>query len=183
MSGAGSPLGVAGQAQISAQKSGAWNDPKTWGGKLPQQGERVLIPSGQIVTVQSQIDIAFKSIRIAGTLRFSPEVDTRLKVEYLVSESTGTLEIGRTNQPIAKSAQAELIVADLGGTSTQEDPERFAPGVILMGPVHMHGQNKSTWTTLAAPALTSSRSLTLSQAPDPGKQKTSLSLLRPQQEI
>ncbi|MEM9822228.1 MAG: G8 domain-containing protein, partial [Bacteroidota bacterium] len=144
-----SPIEVAGSPTIVATNSGDWTSPDTWGGATPVTDDRVLIPAGITVTVNAEIATAFKSIRIqGGTLRFSNNVDTKLSVEYIVSNPTGRLEIGSSSNPIASTVTAKLVFADRGGTTPEEDHDRFAPGAVLMGPVEMRGMEKTSWTTL-----------------------------------
>lgn len=160
------PINVAGTASHTATQSGNWSASSTWGGSVPTTDARVLIPSGITVTVDSQISTEFKSILIqGGTLRFDNSVNTELRVEYIVSDMSGSLEIGTASNPIGDGVIARLVIADRGGTNTTDDPERFAPGAVLMGPVTMHGQMKTSWETLQANPSAGSTSLILDTAP------------------
>lgn len=156
---------VAGTATKTATQSGNWTTTATWGGSLPTTGARIAIPAGITVTVDTEITTEFKSLKIEGKLKFAPNVNTELRVEYLVSTMMGALEIGTTSTPIANGVTAKLVFADLGGTSTTEDPERFAPGAVLMGPVAMRGQQKTSWTTLATQPNAGTSVLQLSSSP------------------
>ncbi|WP_299551736.1 G8 domain-containing protein [Seonamhaeicola sp.] len=141
------PIQVAGTATKTAVQSGNWNDPATWGGSLPGNDARVLIPSGITITVNSMISEEMKSIRIANgaKLQYATSVNTELRTEYLVSEMGGAFEIGTASNKIAPNVKARLVFAERGGTTQAEDPERFAPGAVLMGPVRMHGAEKTNW--------------------------------------
>ncbi|MEM7039701.1 MAG: G8 domain-containing protein, partial [Bacteroidota bacterium] len=127
----------------------------------------MLIPSGVTVTVDGVIGNACKSIRIdgGGALSFATNANTELRTEYLVSAMQGSLTIGSAATPIGANVTARLIFEDLGGTTTNEDPERFAPGAVLMGPVTMHGAAKTNWTTLATQPSAGANALTMSSAP------------------
>ena len=85
-----SPMAVAGIANITAVQSGEWSNSSTWGGTLPANNDRVLIPSGVTVTVDDMISQEFKSVRIDnnGKLQFATDVDTELRTEYLFSGMT-----------------------------------------------------------------------------------------------
>lgn len=160
------PIVVAGTATHTATTSGNWSASATWGGNLPTTDARIVIPSGITVTVDTQISAEFKSIFIqGGTLKFANNVNTELRVEYLVSNMMGTLEIGTAANPINDGVIARLVIADRGGTNTTDDPERFAPGAVLMGPVTMRGQMKTSWETLQVNPSAGNTSLTLDTAP------------------
>ena len=144
------PREVAGTETITAKTSGAWSSPETWGGTLPQNDDRVLIPNGITVLVDGLVQDEFKSIRIGsgGKLEFATYTNTELRTEYLFSEMNGSLEIGTSDNKVETSVQANLVFAERGGTTSEEDPQRFAPGAVLMGKTIMHGANKISWLTL-----------------------------------
>lgn len=160
------PLPVAGNPTATATTSGNWSSTSTWAeGVIPSSDARVLIPPNITVTIRSKITTPYKSVRIEGTLSFANDVDTELRTEFMVSSMSGRLEIGTESTPIASNVSATIIVADRGGTTTTDDPERFAPGIILMGPVSMRGAQKTSWTTLAVHPTSGSNSLDLKSAP------------------
>ncbi|MEO1409406.1 MAG: G8 domain-containing protein [Bacteroidota bacterium] len=161
-----SPISVAGTPTISAVTSGNWTDPNTWGGNLPATDDRILIPDGIVVSLDAEIEPPFKSLSLqGGTLRFATDVNTELRVEYLVSNPTGRLEVGSRTAPIASDVTAQLVFADRGGTTPAEDPERFAPGAVLMGPVEMRGSEKTSWTTLQVQPEAGASRLVLERVP------------------
>ena len=156
---------VAGTATKTAVMSGNWTATATWGGSLPSTDDRVLIPVGITVIVNTQISTEFKSIRIDGVLKFFNNVNTELRTEYLFSNMTGRLEIGTSSNPINANVTAKLVFADRGGTTTTQDPDRFAPGAVLMGPVEMRGEAKTSWTTLGIQPNAGASTLTLGANP------------------
>jgi len=97
------PMQVAGTATITAASSGNWTSTSTWGGALPSNDDRVLIPSGVTVTVDAMIAQEFKSVRIGdgGKLQFATNVNTELRTEYLFSGMMGSLEIGTSANKVA----------------------------------------------------------------------------------
>lgn len=161
------PMQVAGTATKTATTSGNWSAASTWGGSLPLDDDRVLIPNGVTITVDGMIAEEFKSVRIAdgGKLQFATNANTELRTEYLFSSMMGTLEIGTSTSPIDPNVKASLVFAWRGGTTESEDINRFAPGAVLMGPVRMHGANKSSWTTLAIHPTAGTTELSLDTAP------------------
>ena len=69
---------------IRSTASGVWSLPATWeGGKVPVAGTRVLIQRGHHVVYDVKSEHAIRAMRIAGTLSFAPDRDTRLDVGLL----------------------------------------------------------------------------------------------------
>lgn len=158
---------VAGTPTVTAAQSGNWSAAATWGGSVPGDDARVLIPANVTVTVDGKITQEFKSIRIAqnGKLQYAIDVDTELKTEFLVSENGGSFEIGTSTNKIAANVTASLVFVERGGTTQLQDPSRFAPGAVLMGPVRMHGAEKTSWTTLSVKPAAGATQLTLGTTP------------------
>ena len=162
-----SPMQVAGTATKTATNSGNWSAASTWGGALPVDDDRVLIPNGITVTVDEMIAEELKSIRIddGGKLQFATNVNTELRTEYLFSGMTGTLEIGTSANKISSNVNANLVFAERGGTTSSFDPERFAPGAVLMGTTTMHGSDKTSWLTLQTHPSAGATQFVLNTAP------------------
>lgn len=158
---------VAGTATKTAITSGNWSATATWGGSLPANDDRVLIPNGITVTVDGMIAEEMKSVRIAdgGKLQFATAVNTELRTEYLFSSMMGELEIGNSTTKIANGVTASLVFAERGGTSSSFDPQRFAPGAVLMGTTTMHGQNKTSWLELQVHPSSGANQFTLKSNP------------------
>ena len=114
------PMQVAGTATKTAITSGNWSSLATWGGLLPSDDDRVLIPNGITVTVDGMITEEFKSIRIddGGKLQFATNVNTELRTEYLFSSMMASLEIGKTTNRISPNVKASLVFAERGGTTS-----------------------------------------------------------------
>lgn len=162
-----SPMQVAGTATITAESSGNWSSTSTWGGSLPSNDDRVLIPNEITVTVDGMITEEFKSIQIdnGGKLQFATNINTELRTEYLFSAMMGALEIGTSTDKVATGVKASLVFAERGGTTQQEDPERFAPGAVLMGTTTMHGADKTSWLPLQTHPLVGATQFVLKSAP------------------
>lgn len=162
-----SPMQVAGIATKTAIISGNWSSLATWGGILPHDDDRILIPNGITVTVDGMISEEFKSIRIedGGKLEFATNINTELKTEYLFSSMQASLEIGTTTNRISPNVKASLVFAERGGTTSAFDPERFAPGAVLMGTTIMHGAEKTSWLTLITHPLTGETQFELTSSP------------------
>ena len=161
------PMQVAGTATKTAAASGDWSSTSTWGGSLPANDDRVLIPNGITVTVDSMIAEELKSVRIdnGGKLQFATNVNTELRTEYLFSSMMATLEIGTSTNKVSSNVKANLVFAERGGTTSSFDPERFAPGAVLMGTTTMHGADKTSWLTLQTHPSAGATQFVLSTAP------------------
>ena len=161
------PMQVAGTATKTATSSGNWSAASTWGGSPPDNDDRVLIPNGITVTVDGMIAEEFKSIRIAdgGKLQFATNVNSELRTEYLFSSMMATLEIGTSTNKISSNVKASLVFAERGGTTSSFDPERYAPGAVLMGTTIMHGADKTSWLTLHAHPSAGATQFVLSATP------------------
>lgn len=141
---------------VVAVQDGAWSDPATWGGTVPGHRARVSIPSGLTVTVDTEIATAYDWIRNDGTLRFQPDVDTRLIVETV--GAMGRLEMGTASQPIQADKTARIVFRSLGvpiehatGTETASysDPLELSRGLIAATPVSIYGAAKTEIVELA----------------------------------
>jgi len=161
------PMQVAGTANKTATSSGNWSSAATWGGTLPVNDDRILIPNGVTVTVDGMISEEFKSIRIddGATLKFATNVNTELRTEYLFSSMMATLEIGTSTNKVSSNVKASLVFAERGGTTSSFDPERFAPGAVLMGTTTMHGADKTSWLTLQTHPSAGATQFVLNAAP------------------
>lgn len=159
---------VAGTATVQSAQTGDWTNPSTWvGNQVPGTDARVLINNNHTVTVNTTIGTEFKSVRIAngGILSFPTTADSELRTEYLVSQGSGTLQIGTSSTPVAANRTARIVFADRGGTTQSQDPSRFAPGAVLMGPVRMYGAQKTAWLPLATKPGPGATQLVLSSVP------------------
>ncbi|MEM6363627.1 MAG: dockerin type I domain-containing protein [Planctomycetota bacterium] len=146
--------------------SGNWSDPATWrNGVVPTDGARVVITGGQTVTVDGVFNEAFKTVRVDGTLRFANDVDTQLRVDTLVSNCGGKLEIGTQTNPIAADVTAKLIFADDGEIDRTWDPTLISRGAILMGRTEIAGAQTTDKVTLASQPSQGATTLQLSSAP------------------
>ena len=110
------PMQVSGTATKTASVSGNWSSNTTWGGSLPVNYDRILIPNGVTIIVDGMVTEKFKSIRIAdgGKLQFATNTDTELRTEYIFSAPNGTLEIGTNANKIPVGTTASLVFAEMG---------------------------------------------------------------------
>ena len=154
-------------ATHAAVATGDWSDANVWAnGAVPTEGADVYIPANMTVTVDGVIDEILHTIRIDGTLRFNPSVDTRLTVDTIVGASGSRLEMGTAENPIAADVSARIIIADTGAIDRNWDPFAISRGVILHGTTVIHGAAKTSWDSLATAPRRGDTSLTLTSVPD-----------------
>ena len=146
----------------TATQNGRWTDPETWGGTLPVDGDIVRIPQGVAVTLASMLNARLETLRIDGTLRFSPADDTQLQVDTLVTTCMGTLEIGTQTDPIQPDASAKVVFIDDGPVS---DPNLLSRGAVLMGATVIHGAAKTHRAVISPHATQGDSVLNLTTTP------------------
>src|SRR4051812_13456739 len=81
---------------VLSAKDGPWSAAATWvGGVVPGAGARVVIRAGHRVVYDVKSDAAIRSVRVAGTLAFARDKDTRLDVGLiLIQRGEGGEESG-----------------------------------------------------------------------------------------
>lgn len=155
-----------------AVQNGGWSQTSTWAqGQVPPTGANVRIPDTITVTVDGQRNEDLDRIYVEGTLEFSTSVDTRLKVDTLLTHKQGTLRIGSSASRLPADKTAEIVIVDRAsvplsspanqGTAVGEE----AQGVITEGPVELWGAVKTPYGALVGDAPIGSTSIQLSVAP------------------
>lgn len=142
---------------VSVQ-SGEWDDPETWGGLPPVDGDDVLISEDTIVLIDSRLDTRLHTIRVDGELEFAPTEDTRLLVETIVVNQEGSLGVGSPVSPIL--ASAEIVFTDDGPVEAS-----LSRGLVSLGMLSIHGEPKSPWGYLAESPVAGDSSVTLGAEP------------------
>lgn len=158
---------------IRSVKSGSWSSSTTWsGGSIPADGARVHIAAGTKVTYDSQSKAVIRAVYVAGTLTFSPGIDTQLNVGVLKVEAGDqpteggfdcdahvmeaepgkpqpALEVGTPSAPIAAGQTALIRLVPVEGQDKQSCPAIVNCG----GRMDFHGATLSrTWLKLGATA-------------------------------
>jgi hypothetical protein len=156
---------------VTSVTTGNWSDPTVWStGAVPHAGDNVLIRATDVVTVDGRADLdaggqrlALHGIRDDGTLRFDPGANTRLLVDTILVEPSGTFEMGTAATPIAPDKTARVIFADLSTgltgpalTAYQDaqrawDPLEFSHGLISHGTVNIYGSELTSFVQLSTP--------------------------------
>jgi len=149
-----------------AVDDGAWTDPDTWlDGNVPGDGARVRIRPGVEVTLDHRDDERLETLRVDGTFRVDPTVDTRLRVETIVTTDGSRFEIGTESTPVRSGVTAEIEFLDSGAVTRDRDPFLVGRGLVTRGEVEMVGAEKSAWHTLSRDPRRGDTSFELSEAP------------------
>jgi hypothetical protein len=149
-----------------AVANGNWSSASTWhNGQVPTADARVAIAKGVTVTFDAAGTPALRTVRVDGTLTFRHDVNTRLLVETLAVDVTGTLNVGTAANPIQADKKAEILIDTTRGAITQAaDPFLLGRGVISHGVTNIYGADKAAHVGLAADALAGASFIDLSAA-------------------
>src|SRR4029453_18474129 len=106
-------------ATVRSVAPGAWSNPATWStGRVPGDGDAVIVPRGIKVTYDISGDAFVRCVDVEGSLAFRGDVETRLRVGTITVLENGRLEIGTEQSPIAAYARPEVVIADHPTTPT-----------------------------------------------------------------
>src|SRR5579864_3364551 len=120
----------------TAQQSGLWEDPNTWGGIIPGPHEIAVIPAGIIVTVDRELDPntgipdGAEVVGVHGSLKLKPDVRTAFQAKTLEVFPDGYFEIGTQCNP--ETAHALLW---LGGNQPLDLPGEYDNGLLVFGTI------------------------------------------------
>ncbi|MCM1981756.1 G8 domain-containing protein [Lyngbya confervoides] len=129
-----------------AVNSGSWFHASTWlNGQIPGENARVLIPVGIEVIYDAESDLRFDTVRIDGGLTFSSSQNTKMVVDTLFSDTTGTLTIGTAHNPIQADKTARIIIDSQDAVS---DALQLGKGVITHGTTRIYGAEKLDFVSL-----------------------------------
>jgi hypothetical protein len=156
---------------VQSIKSGAWSSLATWqNGRTPTTGDRVLVSQGHEVLYDVVSEDVIRVVKVAGTLRFATDRDTRLEVGLLRVEAgqdvteegfdchdpaasadptqpRPTLEIGSANDPIGAEHTALVRLTYCEGMDKESCPALISCG----GRMELHGAPMNrTWVKLGA---------------------------------
>jgi hypothetical protein len=164
-------------ATNTAIADGNWSDPHTWlNQQVPAPGANVWIQPNVTVTVDQQFTTPINWIRVTGTLRFNPHVNTALRVDTIVVDPNGTYMMGSQAEPVDNTHTAVVSFTDSGPINTTNDPQQFGRGLVSMGNSYIQGSAKSAYAALATVPAVGSTTLTLTAAPTNWKVGDALAL-------
>lgn len=152
---------------VSTETGGVWSDSTTWlNGVVPGSGDEVIIVSGATVTFDAEQTESLDWVRVNGTLNWSTTIDTRMLVDTLVVDESGTLQIGSSTERIASDVTARIVIADAGrGIDTNVDPLQLSRGVVSYGTVQFYGEEVTPYLTLDEPLNEGSTELEFDAVP------------------
>lgn len=124
-----------------------WSDPKSWGGKLPDQGSDVRIAAGSVVTLD--IATCVNSLVVEGTLKFARK-DLEFCTQFIMVQRGGKLEIGTEQKPFTDRAVITLLGSD--PTRDHHGMGTKFLGAMEGGILELHGAYPATaWTKVGGP--------------------------------
>ncbi|WP_394202509.1 malectin domain-containing carbohydrate-binding protein [Marinagarivorans algicola] len=146
----------------TAQKNGLWNTASTWSNGLPNATKRAIIPQNRTVTIRGG-HLKAKGVVVQGVLDVdeSAKTNTSLSTDWVHVNSKGTFKIGSQSNPYDESKfTLTLTGSDPLANWEIETAKGFAQvnennGFIMAvggGSLQFFGQNKLTYTRLAATA-------------------------------
>jgi hypothetical protein len=140
---------------ITATVNGKWGDAAPWGGRLPADGDIVMIPRGKSVELAGAT-ARLNGLWVDGALTFG-DADLALTSKFVMV--TGRMQAGTEAQPYARRATIALT-----GTDTTQDVMSMGTkliGVMGGGLLKLHGEQRLAWSQLAAHAEVGASSMTL----------------------
>jgi hypothetical protein len=149
----------------TAVRSGAWNDPATWGGQLPIAGAAVHIPADMEITIGDQDTAHLKSLRLEGTLQLAPTEEAQLNVDTLVVNTEGTLRAGSATQPLAADVEALVNIEAYPDPSASPVERKHSAQLISLGTVDLNGTPKTGLAILTMAPMAGDQELLLKSAP------------------
>jgi G8 domain len=140
--------------------AGAWSNPATWGGKLPDANSAVTIPAGTTVTLDMGVSV--RSIKVEGTLLWGDADDTELKSNWIMVESGGAFKLGSAAQAFTKRATITLT-----GSDTAENIMGMGTKCLCAmggGRLEVYGEDRLSWTKLSSSVAPGSSEVRLLEA-------------------
>ena len=141
---------------VKSIHSGVWSDAATWDtGRVPRQGERVLVSAGTRVGYDVESDAVIRLLQVAGELVFARDHNTTLNVGLLkVQNSELCSENGFRCDLHAVTGDGEPSAAPAGampglevGTRAQPIPAEFTARIRLH---YLDGMNKDDAPAISA---------------------------------
>ena len=135
-----------GEETFTAVNNGSWFDPHTWANcEVPHDGAKVLITQGVSVLYDQESDIRLDTVRIDGTLTFAHDQNTKMIVDTLFSDVSGSLIIGTEENPIQADKTTQIIIDSQDAVS---DAAQMGKGVITHGVTRIFGAEKLDFVSL-----------------------------------
>lgn len=150
----------------TAINDGSWFDNQTWdNGQVPTADSWILIPENLTVTYDQISTVAITGIKTVGRLKFSSIQSSLLRIDTLIVDHTGELIIGTKNNPIGSDVTVDINFVDNGDLDLIRDPQMFSRGILALGKVSIHGENKTTHLKVASDPLLGNTQINLAASP------------------
>ncbi len=141
-SGSGSIGAVAiGENPTHSGTTEAWSNPATWDGVLPGTGERVIVPHGKSVLLDTDIDV--EGLVIHGSL-ICADRDINIRARWIMVH--GLLQCGSASAPFLNRLDIELY-----GNNKNENVGNMGTkvlGAMAGGVISLHGEERTSWLML-----------------------------------
>lgn len=136
-----------------------WSDPVTWGGSVPGPSDAAVIPAGQIVLLDTAVQVA--SLQIDGELHCIDK-DIALTAEWVSVQ--GLFECGSEHSPYQQELTITLAGPD-DGDNIMGMGDKFL-AAMSGGTIELHGEQRLSWTQLQATANAGATSLLVADPVD-----------------
>jgi hypothetical protein len=153
------------QATHRAKSNGDWADPKTWDNGVPAAGARVLIPECIQVTIRTELEPNLEWVRVEGTLRFTTDAHTRLRVATVLVTDMGTLEIGSAKDRVRPDRTARIVFVPRSRAHRDKDTYDITGGLIALGEVQIFGADRRGLAIPTHPVRKGATRFALAEAP------------------
>jgi hypothetical protein len=146
-----------------ALQTALWSDAATWGGAVPAAGQNVTIPQGRRVVLDVQTPV-LGEVQIQGELWASHLTDVRLQAKLISVSGVGSrFNIGCAQERYPRAAEIVLYGANLSA----QQISAAMKGVLVSGggKLQLFGENRTSWTKLAANVAVGATTIQLTTAP------------------
>lgn len=155
--------------QVTALVSGNWNTATNWSsGVVPGANANVVIPAGIAINYNRTTAITavpVRSLLIQGTLSFPYNISTRLVVDTIVVDSTGTLNVATAALPVGVTRTVDIIFAGSSFIDTALDKQLKSRGLLSHGTVNIFGAVKTPYVDVAGTGNVVGNVITLASTP------------------
>jgi hypothetical protein len=127
---------------LTSAADGPWDDPLTWGGRVPTAADVVAVTHHVTVMPGVAAVAAVIQVRSGGVLEMFPVGPPSLRVSTLQVLSSGQFRAGSLLSPA--SGEVVFVPGDLG-------PEQWGCGLLVEGKVRVYGHRKAPFLRCARP--------------------------------
>ena len=148
------------------RQNGNWSDKHTWsGGRIPEDGARVIIPIGFEIIYDHQDVSRLKSVLVDGNLEIANDINTEMHVETLVVGPSGmNVPGGEFTADISNNdVTCRIVILDEGPLDIETDPILIGRGFISHGILFLSGAYKTPHPVIANDLSAGETSLTVKE--------------------